>query len=47
MIKFFMKLAAGILAAKGIELGGRKAVKKGKELLDKRIRKVAKEDTED
>ena len=40
-------IVAGILTAKGIEVGGRKAVEKGKELLDKRIRKVAKEDTED
>lgn len=51
MIKLYAKLAvtivAGILTAKGIEVGGRKAFEKGKEVLDKRIRKVAKEDTED
>ena len=51
MIKLYAKLAAtivvGIRGAKGIEVGGRKAVKKGKELLDSRIRKVVNEDKED
>ena len=51
MFKIYMKLAAavaaGILIEKGVEAGGRKTVEIGKEVLDKRIRKVVKEDKED
>ena len=39
-------VTVGMLATKVIEAGGRMAVEKGKEVLDKRIRKVAKEDKE-
>ena len=51
MNKLYAKLGAtivvGILTAKGIEVGGRKAFEKGKEVLDSRIRKVVNEDKED
>jgi len=51
MFKIYMKLAAavaaGILGAKVIEAGGRKAVKIGKEMLDKRNRKGSEADKED
>ena len=51
MIKLYAKLAAtivaGILTAKGIEVGGRKAVEKGKEALNRRKRKGSDEDKED
>ena len=45
--KLALAVATGILAAKGIEAGGRKVVGKGKKVLDERIRTVAKEEVED
>ena len=51
MFKIYMKLAAavaaGILGAKGIEVGVCKAVEKGKEALNRRKRKGSEEDKED
>lgn len=38
-------VAAGILGAKGIEFGAKKAVGKGKEVFDKRVRKIVKEES--
>ena len=37
-------VAAGILGAKGIEFGAKKAVKKSKEVFDKRVRKAVAEE---
>ena len=36
-------VAAGILASKGIEVGGRKAIEKGKEVLKKKLSEGKKE----